>query len=82
MTCRWCGRPLDMDGEYCKACADILIAFSQIELPQAEQIAKDAAAGCELAKRVQGEAFMMIQTDRTDAFMEAYKAWLSKEVPR
>jgi hypothetical protein len=93
-NCDWCGRPLDQDGKLCKACVEILFAFAQVGNKHAEQIAKDAAAGCELAKRVQGEAFMMLQkiilrvdaevvdeqTDRTDAFLAAYKAWLSKEV--
>jgi hypothetical protein len=79
-NCDWCGRPLDQDGKLCKACVEVLFAFAQVGNKHAEQIAKDAAAGCELAKRVQGEAFMMLQTDRTDAFLAAYKAWLSKEV--
>ncbi len=79
-NCDWCGRPLDQDGKLCKACVEVLFAFTQVGIKYAEQIAKDAAAGCEMAKRVQGEAFMMLQTDRTDAFLAAYKAWLSKEV--
>lgn len=76
--CGWCGRPLGQEENYCKACVDVLNAFAQVGAKHAMQIARDAADGCELATRVQGEAFMMIQTERTDAFLEAYGTWKRK----
>ncbi len=52
--CGWCGRPLGQEGKHCKACVDVLTAFTQVGAEHAEQIARDAADGCKLAMRVQG----------------------------